>query len=198
MKFQNFAPLGPPSTALINLVGVTKSQAEGVLLDVGCGYGRNAVALALRGFSVVCVDQDFERLSALVRLAPRHISDLRQPDCAEGRLYPLLAKLGPSSWPFAENSFAGIVCVHFLSVALFGYFQSSLAVGGYLYIETFGGHGRNYLELPQAGQLRALLSRDFQLPFYREKKVGPVSHDAVTVKLLAVKRSPFGPCEQRA
>jgi SAM-dependent methyltransferase len=189
MKFDNFAPLGPPSKDLINLIGETKGQPEAILLDVGCGYGRNAVALALRGFSVVCVDQDFERLNALVRLAPRHFADLTQPGCAVGQLYPLLAKLGPSSWPFGENCFAGIVCVHFLSVALFDAFQSSLVPGGYLYIETFGGHGRNHLELPQAGQLRTLLSRGFQLPFYREKKVGPVDYDAVTVKLLARKRS---------
>jgi SAM-dependent methyltransferase len=92
MKFQKFAPLGPPSKALVNLIGETERPAEALLLDAGCGYGRNAVALALRGFSVVCVDQDFERLNALVRLAPRHLADLRQPDCAVGRLYPLLAQ----------------------------------------------------------------------------------------------------------
>lgn len=50
-----------------------------------------------------------------------------------------------------------------------------------------GAHGRNYLDLPKAGQLHDLISRDFHVAVYREKKVGPVGYDAVTVKLLAHK-----------
>jgi hypothetical protein len=38
-------------------------------------------------------------------------------------------------------------------------FISSLQEGGYLYIETFGGQGQNFRELPKAQQLRKLLSR---------------------------------------
>jgi hypothetical protein len=79
----------------------------------------------------------------------------------------------------------------FSNVGLFGVFRSSLVAGGYLYIETFGGHGKNYLDLPKAGQLQGLLSKDFHLPFYRERKVGPADYDAVAVKLFAQKRSPL-------
>jgi SAM-dependent methyltransferase len=177
----------------MSFAGELQSRSSAPVLDAGCGYGRNAIALAALGMSVVCVDQKKERLDVLVRLAPKYIADLRTSECEAGQLYPVLADLELSQWPFRENCFAGIVCVHFLNVALFGVFRSSLVPGGYLYIETFGGHGRNHLELPQAGQLRALLSRDFQLSFYREKKVGPVDYDAVTVKLLARKRSSFVP-----
>jgi len=70
------------------------------LLDAGCGHGRNAVALASHGLSVVCVDQEIERLNELVRLAPTHIADLRQPDCEVGRLYPVLADLGTFAMAF--------------------------------------------------------------------------------------------------
>src|SRR5262249_14824165 len=134
-----------------------------------------------------------ERLNALVRLARKHIADLRNPECELGQLYPVLAHLEPSCWPFRENCFAGIVCVHFLNVALFGAFRSSLVAGGYLYIETFGGHGGNYLDLPRAGQLHKLLQADFDLRSYRERKVGPAGYDAVTVKLFAQKRFPRPP-----
>jgi predicted RNA methylase len=48
-----------------------KSHSEAPVLDAGCGYGRNAVALACRGISVVCVDQKKERLDALVLSAPK-------------------------------------------------------------------------------------------------------------------------------
>jgi SAM-dependent methyltransferase len=190
---ENSSYLGPPSKELIRIAADIKEHSNAPILDLGCGYGRNAIALAARGFSVVCVDKKNERLNVLARLAPKHIADLRQPQSNSGRLYPLLGDLGPSQWPFRENCFAGMVCVHFLNVALFGVFRSSLVTGGFLYIETFGGHGGNYLDLPKAGQLHRLLRADFDIPFYRERKVGPAAYDAVTVKLFAVKRSPVGP-----
>lgn len=183
--------LGPASKTLLSFVGELSTHSKSPLLDAGCGYGRNAVALASHSLSVVCVDQKLERLNALVRLAPKHIADLKQPRCEAGQLYPVLADLDPSRWPFGENCFAGIICVHFLNVALFGAFRASLVAGGCLYIETFGGHGGNYLDLPKAGQLRDLLSKDFDLPFYRERKVGPAGYDAVAVTLFARKRSPL-------
>ena len=189
MKANKISDLGPPSKTLMTFAREMASPANLPLLDAGCGYGRNAAALAARGLSVVFVDQKLERLHVLVRLATNHIARFREPGCEVGQLYPLLADLGPSQWPFCENCFAGIICVHFLNVALFGVFQSSLVAGGYLYIETFGGQGGNYLDLPKAGQLHDLLSSDFHLSFYREKKVGPIGYDAVTVKLFARKRS---------
>jgi SAM-dependent methyltransferase len=180
--------LGPASKNLMSVVGELAGDTNSLLLDAGCGYGRNAVALASHGLSVVCADQKLERLNELVRLAPKHIADLKLPKCKAWQLYPLLADLDPAQWPFRENCFAGIICVHFLNVALFKAFRSSLVAGGGLYIETFGGQGGNYLDLPKAGQLRDMLSKDFDLPFYREKKVGPPGYDAVTVKLFARKR----------
>ncbi len=187
---ENSSYFGPPSEELIRIAPEIKKHSNAPILDAGCGYGRNAIALAARGLSVLCVDQELERLNVLVRFAPKHIARLREPESESGHLYSVLAQLGPSHWPFRENCFGGIVCVHFLNVALFGAFQSSLVTGGYLYIETFGGHGGNYLDLPKAGQLHDLLRADFHLPFYRERKVGPEGHDAVAVKLIGRKRSP--------
>jgi SAM-dependent methyltransferase len=190
MRPKTISAVGPASKTLMSFAGGMASHSNQPLLDAGCGYGRNAVALASHGMSVVCVDEKLERLNALARLAPTHLAERKQPSCEAGRLYPVLADLGPSRWPFRENCFAGIICVHFLDVELFEAFRSSLIAGGCLYIETFGGQGGNYLDLPKAGQLRDLLSKDFDLPLYREKKVGPAGYDAVTVKLFARKRRP--------
>jgi hypothetical protein len=67
--------------------------------------------------------------------------------------------------------------------------------GGHLFIETFGGHGQNFLELPKANQIRKAL-KGYKLIFYDERSVGPKSQDAVVVQALAKKccsaRSPCG------
>ena len=185
----DISDVGPPSKTLMSFAEEMASHSDLPILDAGCGYGRNAVALASRGSSVVCVDQKLERLHALVRLAPNRMVDLGVASCKAGQLYPLVANLDPHQWPFGEKCFGGIICVHFLKISLFEAFRSSLAAEGYLYIETFGGQGRNYLDLPKAGQLHDLLSTNFHVLFYREKKVGPGGSDAVTVKLFARKRT---------
>jgi SAM-dependent methyltransferase len=179
--------LGSPSKVLIDVVDELSGLPQYPVLDVGCGFGRNAVALALRGLSVVCVDQDLGRLHTLVRLAPTYIAEYKQGEARAGQLYPLLAKLNCLQWPFAQKCFGAIICVHFLDVGLLDAVWASLVSGGRLYIETFGGHGKNHLDLPKAGQLRDLLSRHFNLAFYRERKVGPPNSDAVSVKLLGKK-----------
>jgi SAM-dependent methyltransferase len=51
-----------------------RSLSQWPVLDAGCGFGRNAVALALRGVSVVCIDRNAHRLGTLSRLAPGYIA----------------------------------------------------------------------------------------------------------------------------
>jgi SAM-dependent methyltransferase len=175
---------GPPSKTLIEVSEELASSRRYPILDAGCGFGRNAVALAARGLSVVCVDRDVGRLKSFIHL--RSIPNAELGDDS-GRLYLVVADLKRSQWPFSRNCFGAIICVHFLDIDLFEAFRFSLVPSGQLYIETFGGHGGNYLDLPGAGQLRDLLSQHFHLAFYRERKVGPADTDAVSVKLLAKK-----------
>jgi SAM-dependent methyltransferase len=181
------AHLGPPSKTLIGMAVELTSLSQYPVLDAGCGFGRNAVALASRGLSVVCVDHEGDRLNSLIRFASINSNALKRSECEIGRLYPVRADLKHSQWPFSQNCFGAIICVHFLDTDLFDAFRSSLVPSGNLYIETFGGHGGNYLDLPKAGGLRDLLSRHFGLAFYRETKVGPPNSGAVSVKLLGKK-----------
>jgi hypothetical protein len=64
--------------------------------------------------------------------------------------------------------------------------DDQLMDGGHLFIETFGGHGENYLELPKADEIRQAL-KSYKLLFYNERSVGPTCQNAVVVKALAQK-----------
>jgi SAM-dependent methyltransferase len=188
VRREKFRHPGPPSKALIEVIDELTALSRYPMLDAGCGVGRNATALAARGLSIVCVDRNFDCLNSLIRSAAIQNTDLGRRELEGGRLHLVHADLKHYRWPFSQSCFGAIICVHFLDTNLFDAFRFSLVPNGYLYIETFGGHGGNYLDLPAAGQLRDLLSRSFQLGFYREKPVGPADSEAVSVKLLAKKR----------
>ena len=79
--------------------------------------------------------------------------------------------------------------VHCLLPSLFHAFAISLAPHAYLLLETVSGHGENYLELPQRGELRAVLEPAFGLAFYEERPAGPSEQRAVAVKLLARRKA---------
>ena len=177
------AHLAWPSKELLRCADKLSRTSRLPVLDAGCGLGRNSMALALQGFSVVCADSDVASLLSL-----RHWLDHERLPSGSGHLYPVCADLSALGWPFATNQFSAIVCVHFFKVELLSFFHASLHDGGHLYIETFGGHGGNYLDLPKAGQLRTELSPSFDFRFYHERAVGPADHGAVAVRLLAQKR----------
>jgi SAM-dependent methyltransferase len=179
--------LEAPSKTLIRFAAEMANGSRLPALDAGCGFGRNAVALAARGVSVICADKQIERLQTLARFGPQSIENQKQPNRTAGKLLPVLVDLDYERWPFREMCFSGIVCVHLKNINLFEMFHSSLNPGGFLYFETFGAHGKNYLDLPKAGRVHDLLSNGFQLNFYRERKAGPIGYDAVTVKLFARK-----------
>jgi SAM-dependent methyltransferase len=157
------------------------------ILDAGCGFGRNAFALARKGLDVVAVDRDPARLSTLVKLAPSFFARFAT-ESSPGCIYTVCADLASSTWPFCREAFSGVTCVHFPKYDLFDAFRYSLRRGGLLFLETFGGQGLNYLDLPRAGHLRHLLSCDHDVIFYHERAVGPAGSKAVSVKLLARSR----------
>jgi len=164
------------------------------MLDAPCGHGRNARLMTALGFAVVCLDNAEERLEAILDAhhyglwVPSSFSRLPWAS-VPGPLTPMRADLLRGSLPFRANSFVGIINVHFTVPDLLGEFERLLIPGGFLFLETVGGQGRNYHQLPAPGELRRLLPRTLRLEEYRERKVGPAGAGAVTVKLFAVKQA---------
>ena len=149
------------------------------ILDVACGSGRNALFLAQLGATVICIDKELSPFHANLQRRREFVAPLSK------RLLPRKIDLVKDRWPFERGSVGGIINIHFFLPALLPHFACSLAPGGHLLLETISGHGDNYLELPQQGELKAALVDAFDVAFYMERTVGPSGHNAVAVKVLA-------------
>lgn len=94
----------------------------GQVLDLACGYGRNAHWLARQGWQVLAVDRDPEALATLTGM----------PGIAA-----LQADLEGAPWPLAGRRFDGIVVCRYLHRPLLPTLLESMAAGGVLIYETF-------------------------------------------------------------
>jgi SAM-dependent methyltransferase len=178
--------LTPASSTLLKFARYLTEVTSKPVLDVGCGYGRNAVALALRGLDVVCADSDPHRLSTLTVLAPAFLARDKLRDQEPGEIRTICVDLHASTWRFEHDAFSSIVCVQFPDPEpLFDVFRASVVRAGFLYLETFGGHGENYFDLPRTGHLKRVLQEHYDIISYREKPVGPPMLGRVSAKLLA-------------
>lgn len=95
----------------------------GVVLDLACGAGRHARALAGRGHPVLALDRNREALAGLAGV--NGIESVTE-DLEDG-----------SPWPLAERRFAAVVVVNYLHRPLFPALVGALADGGVLVYETF-------------------------------------------------------------
>jgi SAM-dependent methyltransferase len=176
-----------PSKTLLRFADQITALDGGPIVDAPCGYGRNAVALAARGRAVIAIDKDRERLSALNQVKETYVRMQTNSGVGFGKIVTVCADLS-AGWPLAPGSISTLICVHFTMAQLIPTFLSALKERGYLYIETFGGHGQNYRDLPKTNEFKELLSRQMELKYYKERKVGPVEIDSVAVTLLAQRR----------
>ena len=101
----------------------------GRVLDLACGSGRHARWLAARGHAVEAVDRD---AAALAELASAPGITTRCADLENG------------PWPYAGETFSGIVVVNYLHRPLFPQLLAALAAGGALIYETFAAGNERY------------------------------------------------------
>ena len=94
---------------------------EGLVLDLACGSGRNALCLADSGYRVLAVDRDTASLDSLKKpLIQTEVLDL------EGAV-----------WPLVNQRFAGIVVTNYLYRPYLELLPEMLVDGGVLIYETF-------------------------------------------------------------
>lgn len=97
-------------------------EAHGAVLDLACGRGRHARHLAGLGYRVEAVDRDSASLAALAGV----------PGIAAR-----CADLEGAPWPYAHESFDGVVVTNYLYRPLFAHLLEVLRPGGVLIYETF-------------------------------------------------------------
>jgi len=103
--------------------------AGGRVLDVAAGGGRHARWFAARGHPVDAVDRDPAALAGLAGITG--ITATR-------------ADLEAGPWPYAGQTFAGIVVTNYLYRPLFPHLLAALAPGGVLIYETFAAGNEKY------------------------------------------------------
>lgn len=171
-----------PSHLLTTFAKIIATNSNGPIVDVACGFGRNAIYLSTLGVPVVCIDNSKESLRFIESLK----IDSRNVE-TRNLITTLELDLINDPWPFNKETLGAIINVHFFTLKLLFYFIDSLKVGGYLFIETIGGHGENYLDLPPHGFVKEMLSDLFKILYVNEKKVGPHQSNAATIKIFAQK-----------
>lgn len=94
--------------------------ACGAVLDVACGRGRHLRWFMQRGHAVTGIDRDAAALAELAGVGRTVEADIEN---------------GP--WPFAGETFAGVVVTNYLWRPLWPVLLASVAPGGVLLYETF-------------------------------------------------------------
>ena len=84
---RNLHPPSAPSKTLIRFLDRIASSYGAPILDAPCGFGRNALPLANKGFNVIAVDKNLVRLNSLQK-------SISEKTHAVGKVFPLWISQG--------------------------------------------------------------------------------------------------------
>jgi len=152
-----------PDPWLLTHQNLLPPPAAGPVLDLGCGSGRSAVWLALRGYRVVGIDRDPEALALGARLAEACAvrCDFREADLRRPEAVPA----GP---------FAAVLDFRYLERDLLAIIPRLLVRGGTALVRTFrdapgyGGHPHPRHRLAPYELLRAFPRPGFEALAHEE------------------------------
>ncbi len=130
----------PASLLLAELERLRAAAALGPVLDLACGGGRNALAVARSGVCVLALDRDRARLAALAHAAGE----------SRLRVLPVRADLEAARGiPLASASCGAVLVFRYLHRPLVAEILRVLHPGGLLLYETFTLHQREVAEHPR-------------------------------------------------
>jgi SAM-dependent methyltransferase len=143
-RHRTATPMSPPSPFVLHALELLAEPAPRPrrALDVACGRGRHALALAEHGYVVTAVDYAVPAVQAL-RAGAR----------ARGLAVDCLAA-DVTTWPLPRDRFDLVVVVNFLERALFASLRTAVAPGGALLFETFVAEDGDEGGVPVAFRLR--------------------------------------------
>lgn len=113
---------------LLNNQSISFPSAENrpVVLDIGCGGGRDAIFLTKNRMSVIAIDHEakvLKRAKALAALSGASVKfkccDIKKPNC------------------LPDQKFELIVVVRFLNREMFPYIKEAITPGGFILFQTF-------------------------------------------------------------
>jgi SAM-dependent methyltransferase len=145
-----------------------------IAVDIGCGYGRNALAVSRLGLLTYALDVDRVALRSLRTVAAE----------SEPRLVPIQCDF-VFGLPLPPRRADLVMAIHYPSALDIAEVAELALPGGFLILETFGTQGRNWRSLPRAGEVRRLLARHFSIQTYIEGRAGPAADHRCTVKAFA-------------
>jgi SAM-dependent methyltransferase len=147
----------PSQHVLAHLDRLREAAALGPVVDLACGRGRNALAIATRGVPVCGVDRSAELLLELCAASRARMLPISAV-CADLESAP--------APPFAPGRCGALVVCRYLHRPLAPTLEELLAPGGWLLYETFTVHQRelgygpeNPAFLLEPGELPALFPR---------------------------------------
>jgi tellurite methyltransferase len=124
----------PSPLVVAHLDTLRSAAARGPVVDLACGRGRNALAIAARGIPVLGLDRSAEILSELVNTARERTLPVRA----------LRADLETApAPPLAEGRCGALIVCRYLHRPLAPALEALLAPGGWLFYETFTIHQRD-------------------------------------------------------
>ena len=147
------------------------------VLDLAAGSGRHTRLMLERGYqNITAADIDTTRLADLARRAEVTV---------------IACDLEGAPWPFAPESFAGIIVTNYLWRPGLASLIATLRPGGVLIYETFMqgqeklGRPRNPDFLLQPGELRRRLKPHCEIVAFREGPApGPAMRQAIVARRL--------------